>query len=144
MGGSGGSGGFSSGDMSKIQAAAEERLRALASKSTKILFLCEAVDKSALESLLSKSTVFSNERVIVVDSGEAVKLDGALDGISFFVCFTDTATSTSFIDAAIDKAMAKKIGGVHVKAKSKSIIPSKISAYRMRSVTWRELETIFK
>jgi hypothetical protein len=144
MGGTGGGGSFSSKDMSKIQEAAEERLRALASKSTKVLFVCEALDKKALDALLSKSSIFPKERVVVVDSSEAAKVDSTLDGISFLVCFTDAATSTTFIDAAIDKVTAKKIGGVHVKAHSKSIIPSKISAYRMRSISWRELEAIFK
>jgi|SRR5580693_176816 hypothetical protein len=144
MGGSGGGGSFSSKDMSKIQEAAEERLRALASTSTKVLFVCEGSDKASLEGLLAKSSVFTKDRIIVVDASEANKVDGALDGASFLVYFTDTAKAASFIDGVIDKAMVKKIGGVHVKAHSKSVIPSKISAYRMRSITWRELEAIFK
>jgi predicted RNA-binding protein with PIN domain len=144
MGGSGGGGSFSSKDMSKIQEAAEERLRALASKSAKVLFVCEESDKASLETLLAKSPVFTKDRIIVVDASQAKKVDNALEGASFLVYFTDATKAASFIDGVIDKAMVKKIGGVHVKAHSKSVIPSKISAYRIRSITWRELETIFK
>jgi hypothetical protein len=60
------------------------------------------------------------------------------------VRITDATKDSSFIDGVIDKAMAKRAGVVHVKGHSKSLIPSKISAYRMRSITWRELEAIFK
>ena len=145
MGGSGGGGSFSSSDMSKIQQAAEERLKALASKSTKVLFVCETADKQSLGALLTKSPAFTKGRAVVIDASEANKVDAALDnGVSFLVCFTDATTSASFLDSVIDKAMAKRIGGVHVKANSKSMIPSKISAYRMRSISWRELEAIFK
>jgi len=144
MGGSGGGGSFSSKDMSKIQEAAEERLKALASRSTKVLFVCEQSDKRSLEALLAKSAVFTPARVVVIDSSQGNKADDALQGATFLVCYTDATKVTSFIDAVIDKAMVKKIGGVHVKANSKSIVPSKIAAYRMRSITWRELEAIFK
>ena len=144
MGGSGGGGSFSSADMSKIQHAAEERLKALASKSTKVLFVCETTDKQSLEVLLAKSSAFTSGRAVVIDASDANKVDAVLDDASFLVCFTDATKSAPFIDSAIDKAMVKKIGGVHVKANSKSIIPSKISAYRMRSITWRELEAILK
>ena len=144
MGGSGGGGSFSSSDMSKIQEAAEERLRALASKSTKVLFICEVSDKKSLEAHLAKSTVFKRDRFVVVDATEANKVDAVLDNITFLVGFTDSTKVALFIDNVIDKAMAKKIGGVHVKAHSKAIVPSKIGAYRMRSITWRELESIFK
>ena len=144
MGGSGGGGSFSSSDMSKIQQAAEERLRALASKSTKIVFVCESADTKALTDLLSKSAVFKRGRYVVLDSSQANKVDSTLDDSSFLVCFTDKTSTTQFIDSAIDKTLARKIGGVHVKGNSKAIIPAKISAYRMRSITWKELEAIFK
>jgi len=144
VGGSGGGGSFSSSDMAKIQEAAQERLRALASQSTRILFVCENMDKISLEALLAKSVAFPKDRYVLVDSAQGSKVDAALDNVSFIVCFTDATKSAPFIDNVIDKAMAKKIGGVHVKAHSKSVIPSKISAYRMRSITWRELELIFK
>jgi hypothetical protein len=144
MGGSGGGGSFSSKDMAKIQEAAEERLRALASKSTKLLFVCEQSDKKSLEALLVKSAVFPSGRVVVIDSTQTNKVDEVFEGVTFLVCFTDATKDSLFIDGVIDKAMAKRIGVVHVKGHSKSLIPSKISAYRMRSITWRELEAIFK
>lgn len=49
MGGGGGGGGFSPSDATKVQEAAEARLKAVASKSTKVLFACEAIDKQSLE-----------------------------------------------------------------------------------------------
>ncbi len=144
MGGSSSGGSFSSKDMSKIQEAAEERLRALASKSTKILFVCESSDKGVLETLLAKSVVFTKGRFVVIDASQASEVDSVLQTVTFVVYFTDATKTTSFIDGVVDKAMENKIGGVHVKAHSKSVIPSKISAYRIRSITWRELEAIFK
>lgn len=144
MGGSGGGGSFSSKDMAKIQEAAEQRLKALASQSTKVLFVCEQSDKKSLEGHLAKSAVFKDDRTIVVDSSQSDQIDKAIVEASFLVCFTDATKIGTFVDVAIDKAMVKKIGVVHVKAHSTSFIPSKISAYRMRSITWRELEAIFK
>ena len=49
MGGSGSGGGFSSSEAEKVQRAAEARLKAIASKSTKVLFVCEVIDKKSLE-----------------------------------------------------------------------------------------------
>jgi hypothetical protein len=144
MGGSGGGGSFSSSDMAKMEQAAEARLKALASKSTKVLFVCEQVDRKALDSLLAQSRVFTTARAAVIDGSESQHIDAALDGTSFLVAFTSAAKGSPFIDAAIDKAFAKKIPGVHVKGLAKPLIPSKVTAYRWRSITWAELEAIFK
>jgi hypothetical protein len=144
MGGSGGGGGFSSSDMQKIQEAAEARLRALASNSTKVLFICEDGDKNSLDVHLAKSTVFKKGRFVVIEASQAAELDAVLDATTFVVFYTEAVKAAPFIDIVIDKATAKKIGGVHVKGNSGAIIPSKITAYRMRSITWRELEAIFK
>jgi hypothetical protein len=48
-----------------------------------------------------------------------------------------------FIDGVIDKALAIKVSGVHAKAQSKSLVPSKATVYRWRSLDWAELEAIF-
>jgi hypothetical protein len=143
MGGGGGGGGFSQSDAEQVQKAAEDRLKAIASQSTKVLFVCEAVDKKSLETLLAQSKVFSNNRFIVVDSSQANTIDAALVNATFLVAFTDQTKATPFIDSAIDKAIAKRISGVHAKAQANSVVPSKVSAYRWRSVTWKELEAIF-
>jgi|SRR5579859_2095909 len=143
MGGGSSGGGFSPSDAQQVQKAAEARLRDIASKSTKVLFVCEAADKRALESHLARSKVFPNDRTIIIDSSQASMVDAALDSTTFLVAFTDEAKSTPFIDSVIDKALVKKISGVHVKAQSKSLVPSKVSAYRWRSLTWDELEAIF-
>ena len=95
-------------------------MRALASKSTKVLFICESPDKKSLEALLAKSNVFKSDRYIVIDASQGNKVDAALSDTTFLVCFTDATKASSFIDEVIDKAMAKKIGGVHVKGHSKS------------------------
>jgi hypothetical protein len=143
MGGSGGGGGFSSSDMSKMQEAADARLKALASKSTKVLFVCETVDRKSLNSHLARSKAFKKGRVAVIDASEANKIDNELDSSTFLVAFTDDTKSAAFIDTVIDKVLVRKIGGVHVQSHSKAFIPSKITAYRWRSITWDELEAIF-
>lgn len=143
MGGGGGGGGFTSSDMTKVQEAAEARLKAIASKSTRVLFVCEAIDKKSLESHLARSKVFPKERTVVIDGAEANKVDAALDTTTFLVVFTNETKSTPFVDSVIDKALLKKISGVHVKAQPKSLMPSKVSAYRWRSLTWEDLEAIF-
>ena len=143
MGGSGGGGGFSSTEAEQVQKAAEARLKAIASKSTKVLFVCEAVDKRSLDSHLARSKVFGEGRTVVIDGGQANKVGAALDSTTFLVVFTNETKTTPFIDGAIDKALAKKISGVHVKAQPKSLVPSKATAYRWRSLTWEELEAIF-
>jgi hypothetical protein len=143
MGGGGGGGGFSSSEAEQVQKAAEARLKAIASKSTKVLFVCEAVDKKSLESHLARSKAFTESRTTVIDSGQANQVDGVLDSTTFLVVFTNEAKATQFIDSVIDKALAKKISGVHVKAQPKSLAPSKATAYRWRSLTWEELEAIF-
>ena len=107
-------------------------------------FLSVKPDKRSLEALLAKSAVFKKDRCVVVDASQANKADAAPDDSTFLVCFTDTTKAAPFVDDMIDKAITRKVGGVHVKAHSKAIIPSKITAYRMRSITWRELEAIFK
>jgi hypothetical protein len=144
MGGGSGGGGFSSSDMAKVQEAAEARLKAIASKSTKVLFVCEAIDKKSLESHLARSKVFPNDRTVVIGSAEANTVDTALDNTTFLVVFTNQTKSTAFIDSVIDKALTKKTSGLHVKAQPTSLIPSKVSAYRWRSLTWEELEAIFR
>jgi hypothetical protein len=141
--GGGGGGGFSQSDADQVQKAAEARLKAIASKSTKVLFICEAIDKKSLESHLARSKAFPKERIEVIDSSQANKVDAALDAVTFVVAFTEEAKSASFIDSVVDKVLIKKIYGVHVKAQPKSLVPSKISAYRWRSITWDELEAIF-
>jgi hypothetical protein len=141
--GGGGGGGFSNDDASKVQEAAEARLRAIASKSTKVLFVCEESDRKSLDSLLGSSTVFPGDRTTIIDGRQASQVDATLDSATFLVVFTDQTKSTPFVDTAIEKATTKKISGVHVKAKPSSLVPSKVSAYRWRSLTWEELEAIF-
>ncbi len=143
MGGGGGGGGFSPSDATKVQEAAEARLKAVASKSTKVLFACEATDKQSLELHLAQSKVFSKYRTALIDATQANKVDSELEKATFLVVFTDETKATAFIDSVIDKALRKKISGVHVKAQSKSLVPSKIGAHRWRSITWKELEAIF-
>jgi hypothetical protein len=142
MGGSG-SEGFSRSDMERLQKAAEERLRALASQSTLVLFACEVGDRRSLDSHLARSTVFEAQRLIVVDGTQENEAEQALDKSSFLILFTNTATETRFLSGLADKALLKKRAGLHVKANPDAVIPSKVMAYRWRSVTWQELETIF-
>lgn len=145
MGGSGGGGGFSSSDMAKLQEAADARLKSVASQSTKILFACEKEDRKALEARLAKSAVFkAKDRVVVIDSSQAGSEDKALAGSTFLCLFTDAAKTTKFLDVVIDKALAAKLSGVHVQANPSAVIPSKVTAYRWRSISWNELEAIFK
>jgi hypothetical protein len=144
MGGGGGGSGISSSDMSKLQQAADERLRSLASNSSKVLFVCEEIDRSSLEAHIVDSHVFRKDRISLLDSSRAGDADGLIESSTFLVVFTDAATNTRFLDAVIDKALVKKMGSVHVKSRARSVIPSKVTAYRWRSITWAELEEIFR
>jgi hypothetical protein len=92
---------------------------------------------------LARSTVFKKERVTVIDSAQPKAVDAVLDSTTFLVPFTNETKAAPFIDAVIDKALEKKISGVHVKAQPRSLVPSKVGAYRWRSLTWPELEAIF-
>ncbi len=121
----------------------KQNFKAIASKSTKVLFVCEAVDKKSLESHLARSKVFPKERTVVIASDQANQVEAAFDSTTFLVVFTNEAKAAPFIDSVIDRALAKKISGVHVKAQPKSLAPSKATAYRWRSLTWEELEAIF-
>jgi hypothetical protein len=144
MGGGGGGSGISSSDMSKLQQAADERLRILASNSTRVLFVCETTDRASLDAHIAASKVFRNDRLAVLDGSRASAADELIGSSTFLVVFTDAATNTRFLDAIIDKALVKKMGAVHVKSQPKSPIPSKVTAYRWRSITWAELEEIFR
>ena len=144
MGGGGGGSGISPGDMSKLQQAADERLKVLASNSTRILFVCEALDRATLEAHIAASEVFKSDRLAVLDGSQPSTADGLIESSTFLVVFTDTATDTRFIDTIIDKALLRKMGSVHVKSRPQSSIPSKVTAYRWRSITWAELEEIFR
>jgi hypothetical protein len=143
MGGSSGSS-FSSSDMAKLQAAAEERLRAIASKSSKILFACEQTDRGSLDALLARTPIFSGTRALVVDASQAGSLDKELDQAPLVVVFTDKSTQTTFLDKVTDAALLRKLAGVHVQAKPGALIPSKVTAYRWRSMSWNELVALFK
>jgi hypothetical protein len=144
MGGGPSSREFSSADMEKMQQLAEARLKDLASKSTKVLFACEDTDRASLDALLAESIAFQKDRISVIDSGQVKDVDAALADTTFLIVFTHQTRHASFIDSVIDKAMAKRISGLHVKATTKSLIPSKVAAYRWRSFTWNEMELLFK
>jgi hypothetical protein len=144
MGGSSSGGTFSSDDMKKMQEAAEARLRVLASQSTKILFICEDLDSRSLQSHLSRSSAFKPNRTISLSASQSGQVDDALEVVTFLVPFTNETTSAPFIDGVMDKALLKKLAGVHVQGHKKSFVPSKIAAYRWRSITWDELEAIFQ
>jgi hypothetical protein len=141
--GGGSGGGFSSSEAEQVEKAAEARLKAIASRSTRILFICEEEDRRSLDSHLARSTAFEKERVTVVDNTKTTAVDAVLDATTFLVAFTNETKAAPFIDGVIDKALVKKISGVHVKAQPRSLVPSKVGAYRWRSLTWQELEAIF-
>jgi hypothetical protein len=142
--GGGSSSSFSSSDMSKLQLAAEQRLKAIASKSSKILFACEKVDRSSLEARIANTPIFQGARVTIVDSSEATSVDQKVEQASILVVYTDTANGTKFLDAVIDQALLRKIAGVHVRVRPDAQIPSKVTAYRWRSLSWNELTALFE
>jgi hypothetical protein len=144
MGGGGGGGGISATDMSKLQQAADERLKAIASNSTHILFACEVVDRGSLDRHLAGSTVFKKDRIAVVDGNNPNSANALIASSTFLVLFTDAAADTRFLDAIVDKTLANRMGGVHAKAQAKSTIPSKVTAYRWRSIIWGDLEKMFQ
>ena len=141
--GGGGGGGISSVDLSKLTSVAEERLRQLAQSGTRILFVCESVDRKPLESHLKRSKVFDAARYSVVDASSG---DGFVDQLgksSVLIAFTDTADATAYIDKVVEAAFQAKKQGLHAKAKDTARIPSKVSAYRWPSLIWSKVEEMF-
>lgn len=141
MGGKSG-GDFSNAALSELQKAAQDRLRQIASQSTKLLFVCEAVDRDSLDSHLRRSEQIL-ERSKVCD-GDSDWSEDYLEGVTFSVVFTNKAKETSFIDRVIDRVILRRIGGVHVGGSAESVVPSKASAYRWQSINWHELEELVR
>jgi hypothetical protein len=144
MGGHGNNNDFSSDDMDRLRKIAEERLEALLAQSTKVLFACEQGDRRSLDSHLSRSTVIHKDKIIVIDSSEGERVDAALKEASMLVLFTNETRTTDFLDKLIDPMLAQQKNGFHVKAHDAAMLPSKVVAYRWRSVSWETLETFFR
>jgi hypothetical protein len=144
MGGGGGGDGPSQIDLSRLAQAAEERLKQLVKTGTKLLFACEKEDRRALDSHLARSKVFKAKDVSVVDSAEKTAGLEAVDKHSVVVVFTDDVKKADFLDQIVETSLAKKRQGIHVKAKDKSLIPSKAMAYRWPSIDWEKLEAMFE
>jgi hypothetical protein len=137
MGGSGGgSPGISSSSISDILAAAEERLRQIAAEASHVLFGVEPGDRSSLDGLLAgvdpKGMSF---RVI---SSAQVPIDNDVLWANWVVVFTDNAQSTDFLDHVVEAAIRAKKAGVHVRASPSAKIPSRVTAYRWRSISWAD------
>lgn len=141
MGGGSGGGGFSSRDMSGVVAAADSRLKELASNATKILFACEQADHATLVAAVGNSAVFSVSPFVICSTN--AELTKELPTSTFVVIYTAGAQSTSFLDGCVDAAVSAKKPGVHVRANSTAIIPPKVSGRRWKTITWKQLEDIF-
>jgi hypothetical protein len=144
MGGYGNSSDFSNDDMDRLKKIAEEKLEALLAQSTKVLFACEQIDRRSLDSHLARSKVILKEKIITIDSTESEKADASLKAASMLVLFTNEAKTTVFLDSLIDPMLKLQKNGFHVKAHGAAILPTKVVAYRWRSVSWETLETFFR
>jgi hypothetical protein len=142
MGGSGG-GSFSPSDFARLSEAAESRIKDIASKSTRLLFCCEVVDRSSLESHLSRSEVITQERAVICDASDEADASVILGEVTVVVTFTNAAANTKFLDRIAEAALKRRKQAMHVKARPESRIPSKVTAYRWPIMTWAELEEVF-
>jgi hypothetical protein len=143
MGGSGGST-VSQIDLSKLTAAAEERLKQLAKSGARLLFACETVDRKSLESHLSRSKVFNKGKIAVFDASEEATAQGEIEKCSSIIIFTDATKTAGFLDKIVETALAKKKQGIHARGQKDALIPSKAMAYRWPSLEWDKLEEMFK
>lgn len=139
----GGSGGVSSIDLSKLTNAAEERLKQLAQAGTRILFVCEAADRKALDSHLARSKIFDSKKYDVTDASKGNAFASLIDKASIVIVFTSATKTTAFLDEVIELAFQKKKQGLHAKAEEGSQIPAKASAYRWPSLLWPRMEEMF-
>ena len=142
MGGSSG-GGPDRIDLTKLAKAADDRLRRIADSATRLLFVCELVDRQSLDSNLVRSGVFDTSRITVRDSSEQQAALSEVVGVSIVVAFTDHTTETSFLDLVAEQVLANQKQGIHVSGRPTSLIPSKATAYRWPSLNWAQLEAIF-
>jgi hypothetical protein len=142
--GGGGSGGSYQIDLSKLTAAAGERIREIVEKGVKVLFVCEAEDLKSLKSHLARSTVFNVEDYSILESSNADDFRQKLDSYSVVVAFTNEARKFDFLDSVADIVLGKKKQGIHVKATPAASIPPKISGYRWPSLSWDKLEAMFE
>jgi hypothetical protein len=137
MMGGGSGGGVPSSSVNEVLAAAEGRLRKMASEASRILIACVEEDRAALDGLLDQHGPFSGIELRVV-SVPAVAIDTSVAWANWVVVFTADAKDVQALDHVIETCLQLKKAGIHVKSKTATKIPSRVSAYRWRSISWAE------
>jgi hypothetical protein len=135
--GGGSGGGVPSSSIKEVLAAAEERLRKMASEASRILIVCEEEDRAALDSLLDQHGPFPGVELRVL-STPPIQIESAVAWANWVVVFTADAKNVQVLDHVIETCLQMKKAGVHVKSKTTAKIPSRASAYRWRSISWTE------
>lgn len=134
-GGGGGGGGVSSASISDVLAAAEARLKRMAQEATSILFVCDPADRANLDLRLPEVSQLVHVDVVTTPN----ELSRAITGASWVVVFTGGAANMQLLDQAVDMCVLMNKSGVHLKGSPSARIPSKVTVYRWRSITWDEL-----
>ena len=115
-----------------------DRLRQISGDLTRILFVCERDDADSLNADLKANGLSRDARVHIAPFGDPVGLADGIRTATLIVAYTKSATSTAFIDGAVEAAFRQRKPGMHIKGRAGAKIPGKVSAYRWRSVEWQE------
>jgi hypothetical protein len=131
-------------DISKLSDAANERIKSLADQGSYLLFVCDRECRRSLDSHLARSPSLVNTKHAVRDSSEQEMALQELDKCSAVIAFAADTSSEAFLNVMADAATLRGKRGILVRATSDAIIPSKIVSVRWPSLTWQELEEIFR
>lgn len=143
MGGGGGSD-YTPVKFDELERRILERLQGVAKAANRVLFACEEVDHRALLSHMERSGLASDDKYhVAVGPGQAGLIE-QLQATQVLVVFTDQTNDTAFVDALVEAAFASKIQGIHAKAHDAARVPSKILAYRLRSMSWDALVALLR
>ncbi len=136
--GGGSGGGVPSSAISDVLAQAEERLRRMAAEASHILVACEEVDRAELNALVQQLGSIAGVKLTVISPPMPVAIDNSVAGANFVVVFTAHASEMQFLDHVVEACLLAKKAGMHVKRSSASRIPSRVTAYRWRSISWEQ------
>lgn len=131
----GGSGGVPSASINEVLAAAEQQLKRMASEASRILIACEPGDRPVLDDLLRRHGPFPDVELRVA-STPPIPVENDVAWANWVAVFTASATETQTLDHVVEACLQMKKAGVHVKSTPAAKIPSRVSAYRWRSILW--------
>lgn len=143
MGGSGG-GSYSPTDFADLERAILKRLKGVAKDANKIVFACEEADLGVLTTLMDRSGYFVGEKIEVACGTDASIYAELVENSQLLVTFTERATDCRFLNDMVEIAFSERKQGIHAKGNAGAQIPTKVLAYRWRSMSWDDLVELLR